>query len=565
MDPDSELTVRLVEGNTEAALAELVRRYVNLVYSAALRQVGGDTHFAEDVVQIVFARFVCQAASLRNRASLGGWFYTTTHHVAANVVRSERRRKHRDKEAQVMENIKSTAEPGADWSLLQPVLDHAMHEINQKDRDAIRLRYFERLPVAEVGLRLGVTENAAAKRIERALEKLRARFTRRGITSTSIALAAVLEGQASVATPAGLAASVTAVALSGAAVGASGTGLGVFTFMSTAKITVGLVSLAVSLAIGAALIKANARDAQSALAMSMRRHASSNAKLVDMENQLQAATNRMQVAEKENQMLLATVQAMQATDAAQASVDAQPITDDMVLVRFNQARELVRSGDGETALRELLWCYNVGFPHINSGNLARVTSLGLFGELGERYPPALEALRELRDQAQPRVQASENDYDATLELAAINHALKDDQANLAILDKFPQGDRRRKTLAFASADYLVANQRYDIAAEGWPYGVISAGLERRLQSLQDLPLPTATPNPEEARRVFRESTLAWAATNIEMLAGAGDLAHARSLAERLLAFDSSESTRALIQQHAERAGHPTLLASPTTP
>lgn len=138
-----------------------------------------------------------------------------------------------------MENMKSTAEPGADWSLLQPVLDHAMHEINEGDRDAIRLRYFERLSLAEVGVRLGVTENTAAKRIERALEKLRARFTQRGITSTSVALAAVLEGQTTVAAPAGLAASVTGAALAGTAAGAGGW---VATFMTISKLQVAIAS-----------------------------------------------------------------------------------------------------------------------------------------------------------------------------------------------------------------------------------------------------------------------------------------------------------------------------------
>src|SRR5258708_4457856 len=107
MATDSQLTAAFANENAQEALAELVHRYVNLVYSAALRQVGKDAHAADDVVQLVFAHFVRQASSLRNRASLGGWFYTTTHHLSANFVRGEQRRKRREMEALVMEGIDS--------------------------------------------------------------------------------------------------------------------------------------------------------------------------------------------------------------------------------------------------------------------------------------------------------------------------------------------------------------------------------------------------------------------------------------------------------------------------
>jgi RNA polymerase sigma factor (sigma-70 family) len=550
MGPDSELTAALVEGDAEPALTELVRRYVDLVYAAALRQVGGDAHLAKDVVQVVFTRFVRQAAALRHRASLGGWFYTTAHHVAANVVRSERRRKQRETEAHLMENTGPATEPEADWDLLQPVLDHAMHEINERDRDALRLRYFERLPVAVVAAKLGVTENAAAKRIERALEKLRARFTRRGITSTSLALAAVLEGQVSIAAPAGFAASVTASALTSAAATAGATGLGVFAFMSTAKITASLVVAAVAIGTGAAWLSTTARTSRSALTASLQQQATLNGKLGELETQLQRETKRLQLAEEQNGKLLNSAKKMQAGDAAQAEADALPITSEMVSARFKRAQELVKTGDPALALRELLWCYNTGMPRISGMSAVRVSFLpAALSELGERYPPALAALRDLRDQALPRVQASERDFEATQEFASLNYALKDDQANLTLFDQFPPGDSRRKLLAGASFDYLVTNQRYQDAAEGKPYSTISSMFELLIE--HDTPQ-----DPENA--------ITLTAKNIEMLAGVGDLEHARALAARLLAYDNSPSTRAVIQQHAARAGQPNLLA-PTTP
>ncbi len=556
MAHDSELTKALVEGNAEAALGELVRRHVDLVYATALRQVGRDAHLAEDVVQVVFARFVHRAAALRDRESLGGWFYTTAHHVAANVVRGERRRKDRELEAQTMENIRPTAELGTDWSRLQPVLDDAMHEINERDRDAIRLRYFERMPVAAIGARLGVTENAAAKRLERALEKLRVRLTRRGITSTGLALAAVLEGQASVTAPAGLAASVTSLVLTGAAAGTITAEWTIFTFMSTAKITFGLIGSAVVLGTGATLITAQARNTETALTDSIRRQGALNAKLSELENRLQKETERVRAAEEENNQLLESAQKMRTAGPVEVAADAEPITSELVSARFKRAQELVQNGDGETALRELLWCYHVGMPAVANWGPVRTTSLLIFGRLGERYPPALAVLREMRAKAHSRVEASATDRAALSEFATINKALKDEPANVAFLDQLPPGDRRRRTLASSSYDYLVANRRYSEAAEGRPYAMISSMFER---NLEERPLPAGVPNPAEVRRESRNFTIANTAQDIEMLAGSGDLDNARSLAARLLAFDDSESTRALIQRHASRAGHPKLL------
>jgi RNA polymerase sigma factor (sigma-70 family) len=212
---DPELLGRFLDEHVEDALAEIVRRYMDLVYSAALRQVGGDTHFAEDVVQQVFADFTRKATVLRGRTSLSGWFYTSTHYAAAKLVRRERRRKARDSESSKMNAIEADSAPERDWEHLRPVLDHAMHELGERDRATVLLRYFDRLSMAEVGRRLGISENAASKALERALDRFRQRLARRGITSTASALAVVLSEHAVAAAPTGLAGTVTTSLLSG--------------------------------------------------------------------------------------------------------------------------------------------------------------------------------------------------------------------------------------------------------------------------------------------------------------------------------------------------------------
>jgi RNA polymerase sigma factor (sigma-70 family) len=558
MADDIELLRRYVKDGAQAAFSELVQRNLPFVYSTALRQVGG-THRAEDVVQTVFTDLARKAGSVSRRSDLTGWLYISTCFAAAKLKRTEQRRQIREQAVHALQAMPSSDSPAIEWEQLRPILDHALCELSSRDREAVLLRFFKQLPLAAVGRQLGLSEDAARMRIDRTLDKLRRLLARRGITSTSVVLAAALDAQTVIATPVGLAASVTASALTGAAATASATGLGVFAFLSTAKITTGLVVAAAILGTGVAVIDSRARTAQSALTVSLQQQAALNAKLGDLENQLQRETQRLQLAEAQNGKLLSEANKLR-SGGGPISGDTQPITAELVSARYKRAQELVRSGDPELALQELLWCYNVGMPRISSMSASRITSLRLFGELGERYPPAFTALRELRDQVLPRAQASAADFPAIQELAAINHALKDDPANLALFAQLPAGDRRRQTLASASFDYLVANQRYHEAVEGKPYSSISSTFELMIQGRS---FAANNPNLAEALQQDREYTIATTATNIEVLAGTGDLVHARALADRLLAYDSSPSTKALIQQHAERAGHPNLLVSAT--
>src|SRR5262245_62110370 len=146
MTPDGELLGRHAETGSEDAFAELVRRHLDLVYSAALRQVGGDAHLAQDVAQSVFTDLARKSHFLANRPVLTGWLYTSTHFAAAKAVRTERRRQTREQEAYAMRELLNDSGPGLDWERLWPVLDQVMHELKESDREAILMRYFEKRP-----------------------------------------------------------------------------------------------------------------------------------------------------------------------------------------------------------------------------------------------------------------------------------------------------------------------------------------------------------------------------------------------------------------------------------
>ena len=219
---DSELLQQFVRDGSEGAFTELVHRHVNLVYSAAMRQVGPDVSAAADVTQSVFTDLARKARQLTRHPTLTGWLYSSTRLAAAQQRRSESRRLARETAAHAMSQLLSSDASEPDWNRLRPVLDEAMHDLNEADRQAVLLRFFEQRPLSEIGARLGLSENTARMRVERALDKLHAALTKRGITSTTAALGATLAAHAVGAVPVGLVERIAPAARSGAATAAAG-------------------------------------------------------------------------------------------------------------------------------------------------------------------------------------------------------------------------------------------------------------------------------------------------------------------------------------------------------
>src|SRR5713226_3979705 len=248
MTDNDELLRQYAETGSEQAFAELVLRNLPLVYSAALRQVGGDEQLAKDVAQSVFTDLARKAASLRGRGVLTGWLYTSARFAAANTARAHRRRQIRERAAIAMQGGAFNPTPEPAWEEITPVLDAAMAELNADERAAVLLRFFENKELKAVGLALGVSEDAARMRVNRALEKLRDLLARRGITSAPAALGAALCAHAVQGVPAGLAASLAATALTAAASAAAGTTFttSLLQLMASTKVKISLAALVVA-------------------------------------------------------------------------------------------------------------------------------------------------------------------------------------------------------------------------------------------------------------------------------------------------------------------------------
>jgi RNA polymerase sigma factor (sigma-70 family) len=210
-DTDLQLLARYTRQHAEGAFTELVRRHLDLVFSAALRQVRSP-QLAEEVAQSAFTDLARQAHRLAPDTILTAWLYQVTRRTAIDVVRREARRQVRE---QVACELNAMNTPAADWTHIEPLLDEAMHALDETDRAAVLLRYFENKSLREVGQTLGTNEDAARKRVSRAVERLRQFFAKRGMTIGASGLVVAISANAVQAAPAGLAVTISAAAILG--------------------------------------------------------------------------------------------------------------------------------------------------------------------------------------------------------------------------------------------------------------------------------------------------------------------------------------------------------------
>ncbi len=263
---ERELLREFVEKHSEQAFAKLVARHINLVYSTALRIVGSP-QTAQDVAQSVFIQLARKAGSIREGNALPGWLYRATCSIAANAVRAEKRRRERETEAMNRMEIDADTSDTQTWARIAPLLDEAMGRLNRMEQNAVVLRFFEGRSLSEVGQTLALSEDAAQKRVSRALEKLRVHFARRGMTvSSSVVVAALVAGSAQAA-PAGLAANLAGASLAGIkSAGINGLAAAIKSLFAT-KAKVAAVSAALAVAVATPVVlqlQENARSAQAA-------------------------------------------------------------------------------------------------------------------------------------------------------------------------------------------------------------------------------------------------------------------------------------------------------------
>lgn len=253
MKTDRDLLLEYVSFRSEDAFAELVNRHLGLVYSAALRQVGGDAHMAADVSQRVFTDLAGKAARLPPDIVLPAWLHTGTRYAAAKSVRSEQRRRAYEGQAAHAMNDDVADTSDAEWAQIRPLLDEALAGLGQTDREAVLLRFFQNRSYREIGDQLKIKEDTARVRVERALQRLAELLRRRRIRCAADALGIALLGHAaSASVPVGMAQTIAATACA-TTTSVAGASLGVGAGISLLKVsgvfilgslTLGLLGLA---------------------------------------------------------------------------------------------------------------------------------------------------------------------------------------------------------------------------------------------------------------------------------------------------------------------------------
>lgn len=404
MTPHRQLLADYADAGSEEAFRELVTAYIGMVHGSALRLVDGNLQLAEEVAQTVFTDLARHAKSLSPKIMVGGWLHRRTCHVAATVMRSERRRLNREWEAYQMNSLSS------DESLAQvaPVLDEAINQLSTHDREAIMLHFFERSNLQAVGQAMGTTGGAAQKRVERALEKLRGLLARRGVTLSVSALALVVGSASATAAPAGLATAISTAALTSAPAGAGFT-LTTLKFIAMTKLKIALITAAVAiLAVGTTTVVLNRDPAYT-----------------------------------------------------------PPPNPNMQQI-LNEAQADATAGRYKDALAKHIWFRNNALHYDPAMVGVRDSfALMYWAQLGEKYPPAMKKLRSIRDEAVKAVHGSGTDgksaTSAYITAASINNGLKEEVKNVELFKWLDQHNPAAAKQIFTVAEKdLIAAKEYAV-------------------------------------------------------------------------------------------------------
>ncbi|WP_298861598.1 sigma-70 family RNA polymerase sigma factor [uncultured Gimesia sp.] len=182
MTSDEVLLHRYSQDGDPAAFRELIDRYAGMVYRIGLR-VTGDQHMAEDLCQECFLELARKARTVRE--NIAGWLHASATSRSLNVVRSRKRRIHRE---QAVANDDTVVTESSEWNELQPFIDRALNGLSEELRLPIVLHYLQGQSQQQVADQLGVNQATMSRRLQRGVEQLRKRLRSFGVMTTIAAV-----------------------------------------------------------------------------------------------------------------------------------------------------------------------------------------------------------------------------------------------------------------------------------------------------------------------------------------------------------------------------------------
>ncbi len=304
---DQELLAEFTRDASQDAFTELVNRHLNLVYCAALRQVRSP-QLAEEVSLSVFTQLARCAATLAPNTVLTAWLYQVTRNAAIDVVRAEARRQARE---QIAFEMSATPDADTNWMQIEPMLDEAMVSLEELDRTALLLRYFENKSLREVGDAIGASEDAAQKRVSRALDRLREFFAERKVGVGAAVLAALVSANAVQAAPVALvpviATGATAASAALVASTASATAVAVTKTIAMTTIQKAIVAVVLAAAVATAIYQTREvsalREQMQTLKQQQEQRAALNGQLDELRHERDQATNALAALTAQNDSL----------------------------------------------------------------------------------------------------------------------------------------------------------------------------------------------------------------------------------------------------------------------
>ena len=484
--------------------------------------------------------------------------------MAADALKADARRRNRENAA--MESL-FESKGSSQWDEIEPILDGAMGELPERDRDLVLLRYFENKSFKEIAAAVGISDDAAQKRVGRALEKLREIFGKRGVKVTSTGLAAALLASATQAAPAALTATVTALT------GASTAAVGLSIFSQIPLMTMNIkTAAAIVLVIGAVstaiVVKehnaaAELREQNETLHATVQRLESEPASVAASGTQVDAveiARLRKEAAEVHG--LRAQVASLTGGDtrpvatgtrprgvvAAKPEIASNSTIDDWMKI----GNDLIKQGKQAEALEYYLWCYDEGMKTEKPSLSVIRTSflLSNIAELAKNYEPARAAMEERRKALETSVtESSQPDEMAVLELIELNKTVGDPAKSMGLFDQLSATHPARTPLIEHSMEQFIRAGRYqDIVSFSNP----EASLDRALTiaSFHTTREGDARYQAHTRRNVVKSG--GWA---IEALSGVGQAERARSVLDKVLKYDSSPETKGELLKYAQRGGN----------
>jgi polysaccharide export outer membrane protein len=175
---EKRLLDRFIDDGDQDAFQVLIERHGPMVLGVC-RSVLRDSHDIEDAFQMTFMSLARSAHKIKNRDYVGAWLHRVSLRVAHEVRAKTYARNQRERGGAIFE---PESAPESGLRDFVPLLHEEMGRLPERYRLPLMLHYFEGKSTEETATQLQCPVGTVKGRLSRARDRLRDRFSRRGLT-----------------------------------------------------------------------------------------------------------------------------------------------------------------------------------------------------------------------------------------------------------------------------------------------------------------------------------------------------------------------------------------------